>query len=670
MSGSGQAIVKAVRKNKSSKEMNGGRAVREPLVSELRQIAEKYAKMIQSSPDAITLRTLPERRYVEVNEGFTHLTGYTAEEVIGKTSAELNLWVEQASRAATLKTLQRQGQVHAEEFKFRTKSGEVRYGQLSAVRVELNGEPFMLSITHDITDVKRAQEAVRQSEADLRSLVRDAPYGIYHVDVDGRLLQVNPALQQMLGYDSEAELLRCNMTMDVYSDPASRLRLVNEYWDKKEFREVETRWKRKDGRAIDVRLTGRTVRDERTRLAYFEVFAEDITERRSLERQFLQAQKMDAIGRLAGGIAHDFNNLLAVILGHSEILREHGGENLKLHKSAEAINRAAERAAGLTMQLLALSRKQVVEPKVVDVNAALVELEKMVRRVIREDIALKMKLDANVGRIKIDPGQLDQVLMNLVVNARDAMPNGGELVLHTARAEFDEMYVKHHLGTSAGDYVMLAVSDTGTGMDAATVSHIFEPFFTTKEKGKGTGLGLSTVYGIVKQAGGHIVPYSEPGQGTTMKIYFPRVEVQESGEKAREAAPAIPRGSEGILVVEDETALRDLTRSVLEESGYTVFEAQGLEEALRIVRENGAKISMLLTDVVMPGTGGRELAARLKALQPELKVMFMSGYADEVITHNGTFSEGAVLIQKPFTKRTLLSKIREMLDAEREINRS
>jgi PAS domain S-box-containing protein len=483
------------------------------------------------------------------------------------------------------------------------------------------------------------------------------------VDVDGRLLQVNPALQKMLGYESEAELLRRNMTMDVYCDPNSRLRLVNEYWDKKDFQAVETRWKRKDGRIIEVRLTGRTVQDENGRLAYFEVFAEDVTERRSLERQFLQAQKMDAIGRLAGGIAHDFNNLLAVIMGHSEILREQGGEQPKLQKSAEAINRAAERAAGLTMQLLALSRKQVIEPKVVDVNVALVEMEKMARRVIREDIRLTMKLDRQVGRIKVDPGQLDQVLMNLVVNARDAMPNGGELVLHTARAEFDETYVKHHLGTSAGEYVMVAVSDTGTGMDVATLSHIFEPFFTTKEKGKGTGLGLSTVYGIVKQAGGHIVPYSEPGQGTTMKIYFPRVEQDQVGDRATKAVEAIPRGTEGVLVVEDEAALRELTHSILSESGYAVFEASGLEEAIQIIRGNGATVSLLLTDVVMPGTGGKELAKRLKALQPGLKVMFMSGYADEVIAHNGKFAEGSVLIQKPFTKRALLSKIREMLDA-------
>jgi len=657
----GQATVKAAHRNHLNKQIALDR--RELSIAELRQIAEKYAKMIQSSPDAITLRTLPERRYVEVNESFTRLTGYAAEEVIGKTPAELNLFVEQATRAATLRTLQRKGQVHAEEFKFRTKSGEIRYGQVSAVRMELNGEPFMLSITHDITNVKRAEEAVRQSEADLRSLVRDAPYGIYHVDVDGRLLQVNPSLQKMLGYESEAELLRCNMTMDVYCDPSTRLRLVNEYWNKPDFRELEAKWKRKDGRIIDVRLTGRTVQDDGGRLAYFEVFAEDVTERRSLERQFLQAQKMDAIGRLAGGIAHDFNNLLAVILGHSEILREQSGEQLKLHKSAEAINRAAERAAGLTMQLLALSRKQVIEPKIVDVNAAIVEMEKMARRVIREDIKLAMKLEPKVGRIKVDPGQLDQVLMNLVVNARDAMPQGGDLVLHTANAEFDELYVKQHLGTSAGEYVMLAVSDTGTGMDAATLSHAFEPFFTTKEKGKGTGLGLSTVYGIVKQAGGHIVPYSEPRQGTTMKIYFPRVEGDNAAETSTKVAQAIPRGTEGILVVEDETALRELTYSVLGESGYQVFEAAGLEEALKIIGENGKKISLLLTDVVMPGTGGRELASRLKALQPGLRVMFMSGYADEVIAHNGAFSEGSVLIQKPFTRRGLLSKVREVLDS-------
>ena len=661
---SGQGTRKAVKLDHSEKQKAPLKPPADLSDAELRRTAEKYARMIQSSPDAITLRTLPDRRYIEVNEGFIRLTGYAAADVVGKTPEELGIWVERAPHDATLHALEREGQVHREEFRFRTKSGEIRHGQLSAVRLVLDGEPVVLSITHDITTLKHTEEALRRSEADFRSLVQDAPYGIYRVTLDGRLLQVNPALAKMLGYDSEAELLRRNLSTDIYRDPVARAKLLDEYWKKKDYRDVEAEWKRKDGRIITVRLTGRPVHHPGTSdLAYFEVFAEDVTEQRSLERQVMQAQKMEAIGRLAGGVAHDFNNLLAVILGHSEVLTERIEANPKLRSSAEAIHKAAERAAALTMQLLAFSRKQIVEPKLVDANAALTEIEKLVRRVLSEDIELIMKLAPNLARIRIDPGQFDQVLMNLVVNSRDALPNGGKLVLETANVDLDETYARQHLGISPGRYVMLAVSDTGVGMDSSTLSHIFEPFFTTKEKGKGTGLGLSTVYGIVNQAGGHVMPYSELGRGTTMRVYFPSAQPDGPLEAPTSHAQAIPRGTETILLVEDEAALRELTCAILEDSGYHVIEAAGAEEALRRIDGNHAEIAMLLTDVVMPGTGGTELAGRLKALRPSLKVLFMSGYSDDVIAHRGVFESTATLVQKPFTKRTLLTKIRELLDS-------
>ena len=614
--------------------------------------------MIQSSPDAITLRSLPERRYIEVNEGFTRLTGYTAQEVQGKTPSELGIWVERKPHERHLQALEQGGQIQAEEFPFRTKSGEIRYGQVSAVRLSLNGEPMMLSITHDITELKLTEEALRKSEANFRSLVENSPYGIYRVSIDGRPLLANPAVVKMLGYESEAALLAVHG-----SNSNVARQLLQGSWLKNEFEPVETDWKRRDGRTIKVRLTGRPIlKNGGPEWAYVEVYAEDVTERRSLERQVLQAQKMDAIGRLAGGVAHDFNNLLAVILGHSELLGEQLDRGTKLQSSTEAIRKAAERGAALTMQLLAFSRKQIVEPKTIDMNESLIEMEKLARRVIREDIAVEMKQGRGLGQIKIDPSQFDQVTMNLIVNARDAMPNGGKLVLETANVELDETYARQHIGISPGHYVMLAVSDTGVGMDAATLSRIFEPFFTTKEKGKGTGLGLSTVYGIVKQAGGHILPYSEVGGGTTMRIYFPRVE--ETGQ--REAATPkreLLRGTETILVVEDEPALRELTRVMLQEAGYEVIDAAGVEEALRLAGKNGARISLLLTDVVMPGAGGRELAEQLKAVYPGLRVLFMSGYSDDVIAHRGVLEEPVVLIQKPFTKKILLTRIRELLDA-------
>jgi two-component system, cell cycle sensor histidine kinase and response regulator CckA len=315
----------------------------------LRQSEEKYAKMVHSSPDAITLRSLPDRRYIEVNEGFTRLTGYSVEEVLGKTPGELNLWVEREPHRTTLQKLEAEGQVAGEEFRFRTKSGEIHYGQVSAVRVTVNEKQYMLSVTHDITDRKRVEEEFRKSESHFRSLVHDAPYGIYRITLDGRLLQVNPALVKMLGYETEEELMRCDVEKDICRDPETHQRLVRDYWRKQDFQDVQAEWRRKDGKIITVKMTGHPILEKDDSLAYFEVFAEDITERRNLERQLLQAQKMEAIGRLAGGIAHDFNNLLGVILGHSDILEHQISANDRLRKSVEATRHAAERAAALTM---------------------------------------------------------------------------------------------------------------------------------------------------------------------------------------------------------------------------------------------------------------------------------------------------------------------------------
>jgi len=629
---------------------------------QLRQMAEKYARMIQASPDAITVRSLPERRYIEINEGFTKLTGYSPEEVIGKTPLELGLWVDTQPHETARDQLESSGKVHAEEFRFRTKTGAIRWGSVSAVCVNLDGQECMLAVTHDITDRKDAEDAVRRSEVDLRSLVEGAPYGIYRVTLDGRILMANPAIVKMLGYESQSELLELDMATDIYRDPASRTRLIENYWKKKDFRQVEAEWKRKDGKFISVRLTGKPISKSGGEFAYFEVFVEDITDRLSLERQLLQSQKMDAVGRLAGGVAHDFNNLLSVILGHTEILEMKLTGNDGLLGNLEAISQAGERAAVLTKQLLTFSRKQITETKIVDLNAAVREIEKLVRRVIGEDIYLLMRLQPGLGSVRIDPGQLDQVLMNLVVNARDAMPSGGKLVLGTANVELDGTYVRQHLGVAPGHYVVLAVSDTGTGMSVETMSHIFEPFFTTKEKGKGTGLGLSTVYGIVNQAGGCVVPYSEEGQGTTFKIYFPHSDQPAQTPVAIRPTDKLPGGTETILVVEDEKALRDLTQCILADSGYQVLAATDVREALEMAGDTETKLDLLLTDVVMPILSGNELAKRVAAFRPDLPVLYMSGYADDVLLNRGGLDAGVELIQKPFTRRTLLTTIRAILN--------
>jgi PAS domain S-box-containing protein len=627
----------------------------------LHQSQEKFASMVHSSPDAITLRSLPDRRYLEVNEGFTRLTGYTSEEVLGKTPGELNLWVEQQPHQTTLQLVETYGQVRGEEFRFRTKSGEIRFGRVSAACVTINGQNCMLAITHDITDRKHAEERLQESESNFRSLVRDSPYGIFRVTLDGQLLQVNPALVAMLGYDSDVELLRCNMEKDIYSDPLSRQRLLRDHGREKDLRAVEVDWRRKDGSIITVRMNGHRVLKNDNLLAYFEVFAEDITEYRVLERQLLQSQKMEAIGRLAGGIAHDFNNLLSVILGHNDILEQQVGSNAHLRKSLEATRSAAERAASLTMQLLAFSRKQVVEPAVIDLNKSVVEIQKLLHRVIGEDIELAIRLQPDLGYVKADPGQLGQVLMNLAVNSRDAMPTGGKLAIETANVEVDDTYVRQHLGARPGSFVMLAVSDTGLGMDSDVLSHIFEPFFTTKDPGKGTGLGLSMVYGIIKQNNGYIMAYSEPGRGTTFKIYLPRT--SDDLAATHKLQTEIRGGSESILVVEDEVALRQLTCVLLQDAGYTVLEASEVEDAISTAKDSRCKIDLLLTDVVMPRLEGRGLANQLLALRPDMKILFMSGYTDDVIVHREALTKGAMLVQKPFTKATLLRKVREALES-------
>lgn len=636
---------------------------RQRLEEELRQTNEKYARMIQSSPDAITLRTLPERRYLEVNEGFCRMTGYAAEEAIGKTSAELNVWADPEQRGATLQKVLREGEVHEEEFRFRTKSGEIRFGQLAAVTVAVGNQQCMLSVSRDITERKRAEEELRRSEANSRSLVHDAPFGILKVTLEGRILQANPALVKMLGYKSEDELCALNMERDVYHDPKQRQRLIEEHAQKEDFHNVEVQWKRKDGNVITALLNGRRVVGPDHAQTYYEEFAEDITQRRVLERQLFQSQKMEAIGRLAGGIAHDFNNLLGVVLGHTEILEEFAGRERRLQRSVEAIHSATQRATALTTQLLAFSRKQMVQPKILDLNVAVRDIEKLLRRVIGEDIELIIRVQSGVGTMQIDPGQLDQILMNLVVNARDAMPGGGKLIIETSSVTLDDSYVGQHLGAAAGPFVLLSISDTGVGMDQETLSHIFEPFFTTKEKGKGTGLGLSTVYGIVKQCGGYVMAYSEPGRGSTFKVYFPHVSGIPEAPRASGQRAELPGGKETVLLVEDETALRELTRGLLETAGYTVLEAANVEDAIRLAGGAHRKIDLLLTDVVMPGMDGHELSRRLTSTCPSLKVLYMSGYTDDVIVHKGVLNRGTTLLQKPFGRAGLLGKVRQVLDS-------
>jgi two-component system cell cycle sensor histidine kinase/response regulator CckA len=388
-----------------------------------------------------------------------------------------------------------------------------------------------------------------------------------------------------------------------------------------------------------------------------------ITERERVEAQLRQAQKMEAIGLLAGGIAHDFNNMLTVIVGYSDLMLQKLRADDPLRSEVEQVKEAGVRASLLTRQLLAFSRKQVLQPRVLDLNAILTNMDRMLQRLIGEDISLLTVPAPGLGRVHADPGQIEQVIMNLAVNARDAMPQGGKLTIETANVQLDDGYVRQHAGSKPGPHVMLAVSDTGCGMDAATQARIFEPFFTTKEPGKGTGLGLSTVYGIVKQSGGYIWVYSEPGHGTASKVYLPRVEaVAEAVEPSREAAQT-PRGSETILLVEDDYGVRKLIHSILHAYGYRVVEAHHGKHAIQVCEQHAGPIHLMVTDVVMPEMSGRELEERLKPSHPDMKVLFMSGYTHKGIVHHGELVPGTAFLQKPFTPDALARKVREVLDA-------
>ena len=380
------------------------------------------------------------------------------------------------------------------------------------------------------------------------------------------------------------------------------------------------------------------------------------------QEQLTQARKMEAVGRLAGGIAHDFNNLLTVLIGRSQLLLRRLGAEDPVRADIELMEHTADRAADLTRQLLAFSRKQVLQPSVLDLNVVVANLAEMLRRLIGEDIALVTALDPALGHVKADPGQIEQIVMNLAANARDAMSKGGRLTLETANAELDAAYARRHVEVRPGPYVMLAVSDTGLGMSPETLTHIFEPFFTTKGPGQGTGLGLATVYGIVKQSDGHIWVYSEPGRGTTFKIYLPRVEEAVDPSVARWRLPEPARGHETILLVEDELAVRDLARDVLRAYGYTVLEAQDGREALLISERYFGPIHLMLTDVVMPEMSGRELASQLAPLRPTMPVIYMSGYTDAAVVHHGVLDPGTTFLQKPFTPDALARKLRQVLD--------
>jgi PAS domain S-box-containing protein len=522
----------------------------------------------------------------------------------------------------------------------------------------------------DITPRKRAEEELRRRESQLAEAQRVAHIGSYEWDLDSGQMTWTDELYRIYGLIPGQGCARDVSLRQCHPEDQDALNAVFQraLADGQPF-EYQHRVIRPDGSQRVVRGRGGIVRDPAGRAARLVGTEEDITDRMALEEQLRQAQKMEAVGRLAGGVAHDFNNLLTVINGYGELTLGQLTPGHLAREGVEEMKRAGERAAALTKQLLAFSRQQMLAPRLLDLNVVLEDLERLLRRLIGEDIELITRTEPNLGKVKADPGQIEQVLLNLAVNARDAMPKGGRLTLETRSVELDEVYTRAHPEARPGPYAVVAVSDTGVGMDKATLARIFEPFFTTKEAGKGTGLGLATVYGIVKQSGGHLSVETEPGRGSRFEVYLPRAEEVRRLGKSHQGVRGLPGGTETVLLVEDEEAVRSLTRSVLQRCGYTLLEAPDGVEALAVAQKYGECIDLLVTDVVMPRMGGRELAERLAVPHPAARVLFLSGYTDDAVVRHGVQEAEVAFLQKPFTPSALATKVREVLDSQKAAQR-
>jgi len=636
----------------------------------LRESEERYRLLFENNPQPMWVYDRETQAFLAVNEAACRHYGYSREEF-------LRMQIQELGPSAHVSALPESFESETREFhwagvwKHRKKDRATIDVQIASHPMNFAGRDAQLILSNDVTERKRAEEALRQSEQRYRDIFDFATLGIYQSRRDGSFVTANAPLAEMLGYDSPEELMKRNLD-EVYVVAGERESLIARYETDQPPHRQEVRWRRKDGKQIWIELDARAVRGPDGSTRYFEGFVHDVTQRkrgeeekRRLEEQLTQAQKMEAVGQLAGGIAHDFNNLLTAISGYSELLLgELPPEDLR-RSHADEIRKAGERAASLTQQLLAFSRRQVLEPKILDVNTVVSDIERMLRRLIGEHIDLKTRKAPDLWKVKADPGQIEQAILNLVLNARDAMPSGGTLSVETSNADLDEAFSASHVPTPPGPYVCVAVTDTGIGISDEIKARLFEPFFTTKERGKGTGLGLSTTYGIIKQSGGYLWCESEVGRGTTFRVFLPRVEEPVAEVVERKTPAPLHPGDETVLLVEDEPEVRSLVQRILKTQGYTVVTAANPDEAVAVAREFKGTIQLMVTDVVMPGMSGIQLADRLQPTRPSMRVLFVSGYTDDAMGPHGILEPGKAFLQKPFTPVALARKVREILDADR-----
>jgi len=601
-----------------------------------------------------------------VNPAFTRMTGFSMEEIIGQNPRILKSGRHGNTFYANLWSTISAGKVWRGELTNRRKDGTLCEEEMTITPVASNQGVIThyIAIKQDISARKQVEESLRHAEEKYRRIFEDAIIGIFRSTPDGRFLMMNPALAKMLHCESPEHAL--GKVKDIgllYGDPAKRRQMQKTLEATGAVQNMEHEFRRPDGTELWVSLNLRCAYGQDGKPAYYDGTAENITERKSLERQLQQAQKMEAIGRLAGGLAHDFNNTLGVINGYGEILKAHTDLDPAVLQQIEEIYSAGKKAASLTQQLLAFSHKQIIQPRIIDLSEVVTNLTRMLRRLIGDDIELTMRFSSRAARVKVDQGQIEQVLMNLAVNARDAMPGGGKLAIETDLCDLDESYAIRHKPVHPGRYVRLTITDTGCGMDQETMSHLFEPFFTTKELGRGTGLGLSIVYGIVKQSDGYIWAYSEPGRGSSFKIYLP-LQTAEAERAAEPPRAERLRGSENILLVEDDPSLRTMMAGFLKGLGYSVLEADNGEAALETVKGATHPVELLITDITMPKMSGRDLADRLVALFPELRVLYISGYTHDGVVQTRALVAGEAFLQKPFALSELSKTIRELIGKE------